>query len=465
MLNRVGFFFAETLKRWIPDPFVFALLITLFSAVMAMTIVDAGPMQIIDAWYQGFWILLEFAMQMILILATGYCIALSPPVNKLIDKLAHYANTPSKVYGGTILIGGIFVLVSWSWVVLTAVFAREVANRVRGIDYAYLTACVYLSFGVWVAGLSSSIPLLLNTDNNFLIKEGLLDSTIAIGHTLGSTMNLLFMFSIILGLMALMIWMRPKEDLIVEMDALEDKGNKPTTLSIAEEAESLKLPTGNFSDAVNNSVILQGIICLLGFWFGVRYFLENGFDINLNIIIFLFLFIGMLFHRTPMRYVLAMRRACSNVSGVIFQFPFYAGIMGIMMYTGLAKELSLWMTESASVATLPAYAYISGALVNFAIPSAGGEWAVIGPSFIESAKVLGEGMDAEGLDAFLSRVALSVAYGESATNLLQPFFLLLILPVMGAGVRIQARDVMGHLVIPCIITITFGLILVTSLPL
>jgi short-chain fatty acids transporter len=156
-------------------------------------------------------------------------------------------------------------------------------------------------------------------------------------------------------------------------------------------------------------------------------------------------------HKTPLRYGISMQRASSNVSGILFQFPFYAGIMGIMLYTGLGAEVSKIMASLATLDTYPFFAYLSGGIVNFAIPSAGGEFAVIGPSIISAVNDIAAGLPAEELVKVQARAALSMAYGESLTNMLQPFFLLIILPVMGAGIKVQARDVMGYLVLPFLI--------------
>ncbi len=456
MLRQVGFFLADNLKRWIPDPFVFAILLTLIVAALAWLVVGAPPTTLLDSWYKGFWLMLEFGMQILLMLVSGYCIALSPPVSKGIDKLASLVKTPMAVYGFVVFIGGLFCLISWGWLVINAVLAKEIAKRVKGVDYAYLTACVYISGASWVCGLSSSIPLLLNTENNFLIKTKLLDSTIPIEHTLGSNINLFYAFTIIVFLPLLMVAIRPRQDNPLDYDALKIVGDT-SQLSIQEESEQLKMPEKNISDTLNHDWILQTIISICGFAFIIRYFSERGFDINLEIMIFIFMMIGLLTHRTPMRYVIAMKRASSNVSGIIFQYPFYAGIMGLIMYTGLATALAESLSSMASLATFPVIAYIAGGLINFAIPSAGGEWAVLGPSFIETAKMLTAGLPAEEVTEFISTIALSVAYGESVTNLLQPFFFLIIQPVMAAGVNIQARDVMGHLVLPFCILVVFGL--------
>jgi short-chain fatty acids transporter len=164
--------------------------------------------------------------------------------------------------------------------------------------------------------------------------------------------------------------------------------------------------------------------------------------------IFTFLIFGLLLHRTPIRYVVAMSRACSNISGIVFQYPFYAGIMGIMMATGLGKAMAVWMASKVTLATLPAAAFVLGAVINFSIPSAGGEWAVVGPPLVEAVRALAGPAGAVEITRHVARVAMAVAYGETLTNLLQPFFLLTVLPVMGAGIRLQARDLMGYIFVP-----------------
>ena len=408
--------------------------------------------------------LLEFGMQMILILVTGFCIALSPIISRLIDKLARIAKTPGAVYILVMVAGCLFSLISWGWVVLTAILARELGKRVDGVDYAYLVACVYLSSNPWVAGLSSSIPLVLNTEGNFLITTNVLEDLIPVSLTLGSLLNYLYLAMFLLTVPLLMWLLRPHPESATSIAEMREADHrKPNT--VAEEAEQQNLTGTSLSDRLNNSQWLQLIISLAALWFIFRYFSSNGFNLNLNIMIFLFIALGLIAHQTPMRYVVAMKRACSNVSGIIFQYPFYAGIMGIMMFSGLGTLLSTWMAGGASVESLPFLALLSGSVINFAIPSAGGEWAVIGPALTESALKLTEALPADQAQAFVARIAMATAYGETISNLLQPFFLLIILPVMGAGVRIQARDVMGYLVVPFIYLFTMASLLVTFIPL
>ena len=463
MLARASSFIAQKLRLWIPDPFVFALGLTLIIGVLAAAVSHATPFNVVESWYRGFWILLEFGMQAILMLTTGYAIALSPIVRKLMGWFSQHANGPAAVYCIVVFVGGLFALVSWGWGVMSAILARELSRGVKGIDYAYLTACVYLAGSPWVCGLSSSIPLLLNTENNFLIETGVLQSTVSVSTTLGSTLNLTYMALYLLFFPLLMVWMRPsfsQAKSVEEMLEPEAAKQQP----VIDEAATLSLPGNPPSDRANTSKLLQFLIVVCGFWYIGQYFTARGFDLNLNIMIFVFIMLGMLVHQTPIRYVVAMKRACGNVSGIIFQYPFYAGIMGIMMFTGLGETISLWMATQASVSTLPVIAQFAGAVVNFAIPSAGGEWAVIGPALTETAKTLTVDLSPGEREAFIARIAMAVAYGETSTNLLQPFFLLVILPVMGAGVQIQARDVMGYLAIPFLFSTVFTAVLVTWAP-
>ncbi|MCO6512557.1 MAG: short-chain fatty acid transporter [Aridibacter famidurans] len=464
MTETTGNRFVDAFKRFMPDSFVFAILLTLICAVLAAATVGAGPMSIISGWYKGFWSLLEFGMQMVLILATGFAIALSTPVGKFIDRLTRYISTPAKVYVFVVVAGYFFTYISWGWLVVTAVLARKLAERVGGIDYRYLVACVYLSGGGWVTGLSSSIPLVLNTDGNFLIEAGILSGKVPTSLTLGSPLNLAMIAFYVAVPPLLMYLLRPGEESSVEMKDLRAKGEQEEARTIAEEAQDLNLPYWAVSDALNNSRILSLIIFAMGGCYIFYYFATSGLDLNLNIMIFTFLMFGLLLHQTPMRYVIAMKRACSNISGIVFQYPFYAGIMGIMIHTGLGAAIGTAMASGGSMLTYPVYSYLAGAVVNFAIPSAGGEFAVLAPSVISAVKDLGAGLPPDVQMAMVAKASLAIAYGETTTNLLQPFFILIITPVMCAGLKLSARDIMGYLFIPFVVITVCQCLMVTFIP-
>lgn len=464
MIFEIGERFTKLFQNYMPNAFVFAILITIITALGAFFWLDASPLKIIESWYTGFWSLLEFGMQIVLIIITGFSIALSPIVRRAIDVLATYIISPRQVYFFVVLIGGLLGMVSFGWVVITCVLARELAVRIKGINYPFLIACAYFSNGSWVSGLSSSIPLLLATDNNYLIKAGILSETIPVSHTLGSTLNIIMIVLNLFVAPVLMVLLVPRKNIKSLNDMLESSSDLPKS-TIKEEAASLNLPYISVSDKLNNSHVLQAIIVLMGLTYIIFHFVTKGFDLNFNIMIFIFIIVGLWLHKTPMRYVISMKRASSNISGILFQYPFYAGIMGIMLYTGLGEKLAALMASVATLDNYPFYAYLTGGLVNFAIPSAGGEFAVVGPSIVNAVKDLGAGLPYNEITAMISRASLSVAYGESLTNALQPFFLLLVFPIMGAGIKIQARDVMGYLIIPFLLFFIVQCILVTWMPL
>ena len=464
MLTKLGQKFTDTFTKYMPSAYVFALLLTLLSGLLALFFTSTKPITILEGWYDGFWKLLSFGMQIVLIVITAYSIAQAPPIKRGIDWLSKKITTPFQVYLTVMVFGILISLISFGMVVVTSILARELAIRIKGVHYPFLIACVYFSGNAWVCGLSSSIPLLLNTENNFLIESNILSDTISTSYSLGSTLNLL-MIILFLVVAPFIIWLLiPKSaegkalnDLIVERTDSE--------ATIKSEALSYKLPYKALSDALNNAGWLQITVAFLGLVYIVYHFATKGFDLNFNIMIFIFIVVGLFLHITPMRYSIAMKRASSNISGILFQYPFYAGIMGIMMASGLGVKISEVL---ASVATPNSYAFISyltGGIVNFAIPSAGGEFAVIGPSIITMVQNLGVDMSSIEINSMVARASMSVAYGESLSNLLQPFFLLLVFPVMGKGIKIQARDIVGYLFIPFVLFFILQALMVTYIPL
>ncbi|WP_339753253.1 TIGR00366 family protein [uncultured Winogradskyella sp.] len=464
MLTKLGQKFTDAFIKYMPSAYVFALLLTLITILVSLVITDSKPITVLEGWYDGFWKLLSFGMQIVLIIITAYSIAQSSPVKNGIDNFSMRISTPIQVYVTVIAFGALISLISFGMVVITAILARELALRIKGVHYPFLVACVYFSNGSWVSGLSSSIPLLLNTDNNFLIESGILNDTISTSYTLSSVLNIA-MIGLFVIITPLIMWLLiPKSSEGKELRDLKTDTTEDNT-SVKEEALSYKLPFKAVSDALNNAGWLQIGVALLGVSYIIYHFATKGFDLNFNIMIFIFLIVGMLLHITPMRYSIAMKRASSNISGILFQYPFYAGIMGIMLASGLGAKIS---DVLASVATPESYAFISyltGGIINFAIPSAGGEFAVIGPSIINMVQDLGANLPATEVNAITARAAMSMAYGESLSNLLQPFFLLMVFPVMGAGIKIQARDVVGYLFIPFVVMFVLQALMVTYIPL
>ncbi len=465
MISALGKIFTDFFIKYMPSAYVFALLLTLLTGCLALIWTDASFINVLGGWYDGFWSLLAFGMQIILVIVTAYSIAQSEPVERGINWIARYIKSPGKVYLFVLIASAIFSLISFGMIVIVAILARELATRVKGLNYPFLIACVYFGMGSWVAGASSSIALLLNTENNFLIEAGILSELIPTAYTLGSSLNMaMIVLFVVVGPLIFLI-LTPKNNKQKELSDLLVLVNLQKEPSVKDEAQSYKLPFQAVSDILNNSALLQMTIATFGFIYIGHYFYLNGFDLNFNIIIFMFLILGLFLHKTPLRYSISMKRSSSNISGILFQYPFYAGIMGIMFSTGLGDRIGEIQASVATLTNYPFLAYVSGGLVNFAIPSAGGEFAIIGPSIINVVKELGAGLSESEVTAMIARASMSIAYGESLSNALQPFYLLIIFPVMASGTKLQARDIMGFFVIPFILFFIIQSALLVWMPL
>lgn len=90
MLTILGEKATQLFEKYMPNAFVFALALTPITALIAYAWIGTSPTQIIESWYDRFWSLLEFGMQIILIIITGFAIALSPIITNGIDRLTKY---------------------------------------------------------------------------------------------------------------------------------------------------------------------------------------------------------------------------------------------------------------------------------------------------------------------------------------------------------------------------------------
>jgi short-chain fatty acids transporter len=172
------------------------------------------------------------------------------------------------------------------------------------------------------------------------------------------------------------------------------------------------------------------------------YFIVAGGSLNLNSIIAVFLFLVITLHQTPHNLLNSLQQAIPSGAGIVIQFPFYAGIMAVMVDSGLAQQISRGFIAVADADSLPFFSFISAGLVNMFVPSGGGQWAVQAPIVIPAAQELG---------ADISRVAMAVAWGDAWTNLIQPFWALPVLAIAG----LKAKDIMGFCVVQLFVTGVF----------
>ncbi|MGZ3215531.1 short-chain fatty acid transporter [Paracoccus sp. T5] len=421
------------MERWLPDAFIFVIVLTLVAALAAVLVQGTGPLQLVRMWGDGFWELLSFSMQMLLVLVTGFILASSPPVRRILARLARLAQSRG---GAILLVSVVSLAASWiNWgfgLVVGAIFAKELARQIR-VDYRLLVAAAYSGFVIWHGGLSGSIPLVIATPGHFTEDQ---IGVIPTSDTIFAGWNLLIVLAVAIVVPLANRLMLPleHEQVLVDPEQLRDRAPAPRRAA----------PTP--AEWLENSPLLMYLVGLAGLAWLLLHFLDGG-GLNLNVVNFLFLFAGILCHGTPRSLLAALEEGVRGGAGIVIQFPFYAGIMAIMVQSGLAASLSEWFVSISTAETLPFWSFIAAGIVNIFVPSGGGQWAVQAPVMLPAAEALG---------ADVAKVAMGVAWGDAWTNLLQPFWALPMLGIAG----LKARDIMGFCMIHLVIV---GLVVGTIL--
>ncbi|WP_233886032.1 short-chain fatty acid transporter [Paraburkholderia flagellata] len=426
-MQKVTAFFTELMRRYLPDPFVFAIGLTLLTMALAVIVQGQAVTALTTSWGKGFWALLAFTTQMAVILAMGYVLATAPLTDRFLNRLVARVNDPRMAIIVATLVGGIGSYLNWGFgLVVGGVVARKLALRVKGVHYPLIIASAYSGFTLYGLGLSASIPVLISTKGHPLEAQM---GVIPLSDTIFSPTMLITSLVTIITLPLLNAWLHPKPGQpIKEIDrAQEEKQQKAAALGV-------DLDEGNtLANRLNNSRILSYVIGLIGMGYVALHFVQGG-SIDLNLINFFILFLGILLLGTPIRYVEKLNEGIRTISGIILQYPFYAGIMAIMASSGLVNTFSEAFVKVATPGTLPFWGLISSFVINFFAPSGGGHWVIQGPFMIEAAKTIG---------ASVGHTSTAVMLGNAWNDLVQPFW---ILPALALS-KLKLKDIMGYTVI------------------
>lgn len=424
-------FFDRLVQRYLPDAFLFAIILTVLVYLFGVFFTESGPMEMITYWGDGFWDLLAFGMQMSLVVVTGYILASTPVVKGFLKKISGLAKTPAQAVILVSFVALVACLINYGFgLVVGALFSIHVARRVPTVDFRVLVASAYSGMLIWHGGLSGSVPLTIATPGHFLEEQM---GQIPVVETLFSPFNLFIVVSMLITI--------PFFNRLLLKGAAASTATQKWLVPEEEEEAISEAKPSTPAEKLENSQLISLTIGIMGLAYIVYHFAANGFDLNINIVNFTFLFLGILLHRTPKRFLDTVSNGVKNAGGIIIQFPFYAGIMGMMVDSGLSDQISLWFVSFATDYTLPIITFISAAIVNIFVPSGGGQWAVQGPIMIEAALQLG---------ADLPKTAMAVAWGDAWTNMIQPFWALPILAIAG----LKIRDIMGF----CVMILFFSFI-------
>jgi short-chain fatty acids transporter len=417
-MRKLSAFFVRVFEYAVPDPYVFAVGLTLLTAVLAFIFAPhRTPADVLGAWYKGIFDILAFALQMILILVTGYALANSKPIARTLQWVAGIPRTTKGAISLTIVVSAIACFLNWGFgLVVAGLLAREIAKRMR-IDFGWLVAGAYSGFLIWASGFSSSIALAQNTPGSKLnIVEQFTSHVLPISTTIFASFNLIPVLVLVVVLPFIFRALEPSDVVTGDVDALSDRHRNPEPVETK--------PT--LAHALENAWPLNLIIAVAGLGYLIWTWTTSGFSLDINSVIFVFLCLGLLLHWTPIAYVNAINGAARITGPLIIQYPIYGGIMGIMTTTGLAGVIAQWFDAFATAWTLPFWSYISSIVISLFVPSGGGHWAVQGPFAVPAAIKL---------HASLPATTMGVAIGEEVANMIQPFWALPILAIAGVGLR------------------------------
>jgi short-chain fatty acids transporter len=437
--------YTKAFKYLLPAPFTIAISLTIITFLIAFFSTrpetesfSSYSIQLLKFWEEGLWNsgLLVFALQMMLMLVLGHVLALTKPVNYIINLAVRSCNNTAKAAALVTLLTIMVALFNWGLgLIFGAIFARKVAEHATQlkfkINYPIIGAAGYSGLMVWHGGLSGSSlakvaePDHLKTMMTGILSEGeiaLLPQKISYWETVGSNMNLLVIALLLIILPLAMYWLGKRTSSTLINIADNEVKEEITQLEGAEKLDHSRLFSLFFGGVVLFYVIYKIVI---DYNFSILDFFTPN---NINLLL---LALAIILHKSFYNFLKAIDKAISGASGILIQFPLYFGIMGIMKSSGLVTDISAFFVEVSNETTYPIFTFLSAGLVNIFVPSGGGQWAVQGPIIVQAASDLG---------ISLPKSIMALAYGDQLTNMLQPFWALPLLGITG----LKAKEILPY---------------------
>ncbi|WP_189349766.1 short-chain fatty acid transporter [Zhihengliuella salsuginis] len=434
----------HVVERLIPSALVFAIVLTFVVAALGLLLGGATPVAVVTAWGEGLAGLLSFMTQMALILLLGHMLANTRPVRALLTRVARVPRTAAQAYVFVFAVAALASLITWGLgLVVGGLLAREVAaqGRERGLrlHFPLLVAAGFAGFVVWHMGYSASGPLTAATPDSFVSEH--LGEPLPITETIFTGWNIAAAAVTIVAVAVTIYLVAPRaQDTVVELavDA-RDRGVEveDDVVTPADRIDASRVPT-----------LLLGLLLVT---YLVVHFAGGG-SITLDIVNWSFLALILLLVRSPFELIALTKGAAANVGEILIQFPLYAGILGIMSGTGLIELFSDALVATSTPQTFGIMAFLSAGVVNFFVPSGGGQFAIQAPIMLGAADTL-------GVDPSIA--VMAVAYGDQWTNMIQPFWALPLLAIAG----LKMRDILGYTTVVLIVSglVFAGTLLIVSL--
>ncbi|MFI6216840.1 short-chain fatty acid transporter [Nocardia brasiliensis] len=448
-LARIAQSLAKWTEKWFPDAYVVALAGVFIVAVAALAN-GSSPQTVVTAFGDGFWDLTAFTLQMAMVVLTGYVVATSPPVARLIERLAA---VPRSAAGAVSFVAFLSMSVSFlNWglsLVFGGLLARAIARRTDlRVDYRALGAAAFMGLGaVWALGISSSAAQLQATASSLppalLRITGVLD----FGMTIFTWQSLLMCAIIMAITVVIAHFSAPKGEAIKTAEELEvDLDDQPDEVT----------PRARPGEWLEYSRILPIIAGLMTLgWLISQFVTKAALTVvsSLNGYLLVFLVLGLVLHGTPRKFLQAVTLAVPATAGILVQFPLYAAMAAILTKAKgrggitVSEHLADFFTSIGGGGTFAIVIAIYTVVLGIFVPSGGGKWLVEAPYVMQSATDVQMNL---GWTVQIYNVA------EALPNLINPFFMLPLLAVL----KLRARDLVGFTFLQFIFHLPVVLLLV-----
>ncbi len=410
----------------IPDPLVFCLILTLFLFICGILVTDSSAITMAQYWYSGIWSQIGFAFQMSFMVVCCAVTARSPQVTALLKQLAKAIKSPVAAVIFLMIFGYLTSFINWAFgLIVTPILAMALSRQIKGLHFPMLIAAGFATMvlGQCLSPTGTVYALVAGKDHFLVDKIGVIPQTI----TTYNTGNIILWTVLAVGTILVTVFSLPPKNEVIEFQ--ENGSNTEDIITPSEEPRTLTL-----ADRLNGSRLMMWLVGAIGAFNIVHTIFTNGFftSLSLNFVIFVFLIANFFLYNTPQKFITAYRENLSLATDIMIQFPFYGGISTMMASSGLATIIIGYFTSIASADTLPLYTYISSSILNLFIPSQGGQWIIQGEIIVEAALQLGSNV---------STVINAFVYGDQATNLLQPLYVIPALAVVG----MRLKDVWGYM--------------------
>lgn len=437
----VTHFIVSFFRKFLPSPFVIALLLSALTLVLAMafgTYPEGTPAwrNVLLSWENGLWNpdLLVFAYQMMLILVLGHVVVLSRPMERVIRQITALVRDGASA---ALLVAVSTVAVAFfNWglgLIFGAILARKVGEHASRnnipLNYPLIGACGYLGLMVFNGGVSGSAAIKASEPGHVsdlmtgVVPQqtlSLLPASIPTADTIFAPANLgvTALLFVVLGALAYYLG-KTTPSTAIDLPEFLGYGQEQKRATGAERLDHSPWVAWAFGGVIFAAFLLQYLPRLV------------RLDLTPNMLNFFMLGLGVVLHGSIGRFGKAVVAAIGGTSGILIQFPLYFGIMGVMADSGLIHIISDFFVAIGSETSYPLYTFLSAGLVNIFIPSGGGQWAVQGPIILQAA------ID---LNVPLAKALMALAYGDQLTNMLQPFWAL---PLLGIT-RLKAREILPY---------------------